>query len=109
MVAMDVADVTEAAVETETPPAEPYKQPSRFDLIKASYKGVMSAIDVEDTDATYEDFEALLGEHKVGRPCPVSREKGRTYCLTNHFFKQSLESESSFVWPVEDACVRRLP
>lgn len=40
---------------------------TRFDRIKAKYKGELSVIDIEDQDVSYEDFHSMLDDRKVRR------------------------------------------
>lgn len=64
MVLADVREVAEGAVdlvERQTSPSGP----SRFDRLKQNYKGVLSILDVDDGEVSYNDFNTMLEDHKV--------------------------------------------
>lgn len=70
MVVSDVAEVVATETEGEEE-AVAVVEETRFDRIKATYKGFTSAIDLSGEDAAYEDFASLLGDQKV-RTLPIA-------------------------------------
>jgi len=60
----EVAEATEATEATEAPPAEEKKEPviqmTRFDRLKANYKGLTRTSTAEGLDFSYDDFDAAV-------------------------------------------------